>query len=197
MSKIQKFTTHQRSKIRHFAYYLVNGTLNFDILNNQLTTDYHTFLATNPQVFFRACCAYINHELRFNADWPDVKRLGGMIAQWIEPEKFAELVNIEEWELDVNIDQAGFKGAFQSFAHWISIEHSRNPFVENAYYSDLITDGATNVETCFAIWANVIEFKDGSAINYEYSLTRVQEYLKMYYGQGYEPQLEDWEWELH
>ncbi len=69
--------------------------------------------------------------------------------------------------------------------------------MDGVSYSDFINDGATNVETCFVIWAKVIEFKDGAVNNQEYAIGRVKEYLKMYYGNGYQAQLEDWEWELH
>lgn len=119
-----------------------------------------------------------------------------MVAQWIEPEKFKEL-KIEDWELAADTDNNNLRGVLQSFAHWFSIEQEATSFIENVTYSDYINDGTTNVETCFAIWANVIEFEHGTPINYPYAISRVKEYLKTYYIPGYKAQLENWELELY
>ncbi|MEO5891818.1 MAG: hypothetical protein ABIQ31_16340 [Ferruginibacter sp.] len=150
----------------------------------------------HPELFYKACCAFIDQECQHNPNWPPVKRLAVMIAYWIEPEKFNNLIDMDA-ETDCDIDKIGLKEAFLEFSYRFSIAQSKFPFIDSVTYTDFISDGANNVETCFAIWANVIEFENGSVINQDYAISRVKEYLKMYYRNGYQAQLEDWEWELH
>lgn len=195
MTNTQKLSIRQRSNIRLFAYYLVNGTLDFDLLNNQLSVEYHGYLKTHPELFFKACFAFINLECKYAPNWPHMDHLGGLISQWIEPERFSKYN--EPIETDCRANPKGLKEAFLAFSHRFSIGQADEPFIAGINYADFISDGATNVETCFAIWANVIEFENGVAVNQEYAISRVLEYLKMYYGNGYQAQLEDWEWELY
>jgi hypothetical protein len=196
MSNRTKLSIRQRSNIRFFVYYLVNGTLNFDLLHQYSSVVYHDYLKAHPELFYQACVAFINLECKDAPNWPDVTRLGSLIAEWIKT-GFSKAFEVTEQEDSCKADSIGFKKAFLSFSNQFATGQGSNPFIGGVGYSDFINDGATNVETCFAIWANVIEFENGEAVNQEHAISRVNEYLKMYYGNDYQAQLEEWEWELH
>ena len=87
-----QLSVRQRSNIRHFIYYLVNGTLDFELLNNTPGTGYHEYLKQNPEVFFTVCCVFINQECKNAPAWPEVKRLGRFVYQQIEPYDIANKI---------------------------------------------------------------------------------------------------------
>ena len=49
-----KLTQDQKSNIRHFIYYLVNGTLDYKLLNTALAGKYFTILRGRPDIFLNA-----------------------------------------------------------------------------------------------------------------------------------------------
>ena len=53
------------------------------------------------------------------------------------------------------------------------------------------------VEQCFAVWTNVVEFKDNKVDNSDHPRERVSQYIKSYYLAGFIDNLEEWECELH
>lgn len=186
-------TIRQRSNIRHFIFYLVNGTLDFELLNNCLSGNYNDHLKTHPELFYKTCCLFINQEIRLSPSWPQVNRLAEFICKEIEPEKQKDVTEFESWELDFQIRSSDLSGSFKAFSKWF-IE---SRVVERASYTNYIEDGASFVEQCFAIWANVIELEEGQAINFEHALGRVTEYIRSYYDPSYKDSLEDWECELY
>jgi hypothetical protein len=186
-------TIRQRSNIRHFIYYLVNGTLNFELLQNHLSVPYYNYLKTHPELFYKTCCVFINQQITLNPSWPQVKRLAEFICKEIDPTKNKEFEEFKGWELNFEIGALDIAGSFKSFTKWFI----GSTVVNEVSYSNYIEDGATFVEQCFAIWANVIKFEEERAVNYDYVLTRVEEYIKFNYGAIDETTLEDWEWELH
>ena len=188
-----KLSIRQKSNIRHFIYYLVNGTLDFDLLNVRLQKAYHEVLKSDSDLFYKACCVFINQETKYNSDWPDVKRIAQFIYKELDPNSSDDLVTLEPWETQFEILKISLSDDFKSFTRWF-IENS---VVDKIGYKDYIEDGASFVEQCFAIWANVIECKDGVPINSNRAKERVEEYIKSYYIPGYKDNLESWECELH
>ncbi|RYE54338.1 MAG: hypothetical protein EOP48_12540 [Sphingobacteriales bacterium] len=186
-------TIGQRSNIRHFIYYLVNGTLDFDRLNNHLSVNYHDYLKTHPELFYKTSCVFINQEVKLNPSWPEVNRLAEFICKEIAPEKHKGVKEFESWELDFQIRSSDLSGSFKAFSK-LFIESA---VIEGMGYTNYIEDGASFVEQCFAIWANVIEFEDGQAKNFEHATSRVTEYKKSYYDTSFKHSLEDWEFELY
>lgn len=83
-------------------------------------------------------------------------------------------------------------GCFKAFSKWF-IE---NGIVEGVRYSNYIEEGASFVEQCFAIWANVIDIEDGWVTNREHAKGRVAEYIKSYFDPSYMDDLQEWEVEL-
>jgi hypothetical protein len=172
---------------------LVNGTLDFELLNNRLSVNYHDHLKAHPELFYKTCCLFINHEEKLNPSWPQVNRLAEFNCKEIEPEKHKDVKEFESWELDFQIRSSDLSGSFKAFSKWF-IE---SVLVEGVSYTNYIEDGASFVEQCFAIWANVIEFEEGQAVNFEHAVSRVTEYIKSYYDPSYKDSLEDWECELY
>jgi hypothetical protein len=186
-------TIRQRSNIRHFIYYLVNGTLDFELLNNCLSVNYHDHLKTHPELFYKTCCVFINQEVKLNPSWPEVNRLAEFIYLETELERRKDVKEFESWELNFQIKSLDLSDSFKAFSKWF-IESG---VVEGVGYTNYIEDGASFVEQCFAIWANVIEFDEVQAINFEQATSRVTEYMKSYYDTSFKHCLEDWEFELH
>jgi hypothetical protein len=186
-------TIRQRSNIRHFIYYLVNGTLSFELLHNHLSVPYHDFLKTHPELFYKTCCVFINQQMMLDPSWPQVKRLAEFICKEVDPSKNKDLDEFKAWELNFEIGALDVAGSFKSFTKWFIA----STVVDEINYTNYIEDGATFVEQCFAIWANVIQFEKERAINYDHALSRVEEYIKFNNGVIKETNLKDWEWELH
>ena len=181
-------SVEQKSDIRHFIYYLVNGTLNFDFLHNKLNDEYHEILETSPDVFYKACCVYINQHC-VNKTLHDGARLGGFVFDTIKgTQQFA----FETWETDFEVRGNELNGAFKSFTLWFT--QFVTPSGETYY--DYIASMATFVEQCFAIWANVIVFEEGEVNNADYAIARVSSYINSYFTNT-EYDIQDWEWELY
>jgi hypothetical protein len=179
----------QKSNIRHFIYYLVNGTLNFDVLHNKLKGEYHEILKNDPGLFYKACCVFINQECRLNEDWPQTGRIAGFIYDTI---KGTEEFSFEAWETDLEIRDNDLNGAFKLFTKWFMHFESQGGGNYSAYIGEL----ATFVETCFSIWSNVVTFNDGKITNADLANARVGSYINSYFtGTPYD--IEDWEWELY
>jgi hypothetical protein len=83
--------------------------------------------------------------------------------------------------------------SFKRFTKWFLW----STVVAGISYTNYIEGGASFVEQCFAIWANVIAFKGGQAMNLEYATSRAAEYINSYYRPSYKHNLEDWECELY
>lgn len=183
----------QRSNIRHFIYYLVNGTLDYDLLNNFFNDHYHDYLRSHPDLFYKTSCVFINQEVRNNPFWPEVSRLAEFICKAADPKKGKDLPNFESWELNFQIDVLDLAGSFKAFTKW----YIESEVVEGFSYIDYVENGASFVEQCFAIWANVIAFKEEQAVNFDLAISRVIEYIKSYFDPNYKGNLELWELELH
>ncbi len=188
-----QLSVQQKTNIRHFIYYLVNGTLDFELLHTRLNGQYHEILKSNSEVFFKSCCVFINQETTLNLDWPQVKRIAQFICKSLVPQKAEDINDLEGWETNFNIEGNSLESEFKNFSKWF-IE---TPIVTDVSYISYIHDGASFVEQCFAIWANVIELKEDIVLNPEHGKARVIEYIKSYYLPGYKDNLEDWECELH
>lgn len=76
-----QLTARQKSNIRHFVYYLVNGTLDHQPLHNLILPTCRDYLKTRPDVFYKTCCVFINHEVMLEPSWPQVKRLAQFCLQ--------------------------------------------------------------------------------------------------------------------
>jgi len=179
----------QRINIRFFSYYLVNGTLNFKLLHEELNGEYHDILMARPDIFYKVCCVFINRECFLKQDWPDNERLGSFIYSEITGNKTFEF---ESWETVYEINDKGLNGAFKDFTQWF-INH-KAPGGED--YAQFIESLATFVEQSFVIWANVVEFENDVIINHEYVKSRVAKYIDGYIT-GNRDDLEDWECEFH
>lgn len=188
-----KLTIRQMSNIRHFIYYLVNGTLDFELLNSRLSVNYYDYLKTHPELFYKTCCVFINQEVKDSPSWPHVKRLAQFICKEIDPQNNQDLAKLEDWEFDFQIYTTDLAGSFKSLSKWFI----QSSIVDGVEYSNYIEAGASFVEQCFAIWANVIVFEEQNAVNYDHAINRVTEYIKSYFDPNYEDNLEEWEIELH
>ena len=182
----------QKSNIRHFVYYLVNGTLDFELIQKTFGDGYNDKLKSNAELFYKVACVYINQEIKLSPTWPDTKRLGKFICQLYADNIDTDDFN-EDWEKDFGTEKPNFSSDFKKFTKWF-IESNTVPSVT---YIDYIGDGASFVEQCFAIWANVVKIENNQVINNEYAIERVEQYIKSYYITDYIDNLEDWECELH
>ncbi len=181
----------QKSNIRHFAYYLVNGTLDFELIQRTFPGGYYDTLQSNPELFYKTTCVFINQEMKLSPSWPDTKKLGKFFCQ-LYLNNF-DTSDFEDWETDFKTEKPDFSSDFKNFAKWFINAQT----VTGITYSDYIGDGASFVEQCFAIWANVVVIDNNKVTNSKHAIERVEQYIKSYYVQGFTNNLEDWECELH
>jgi hypothetical protein len=184
-------SVRQKSNIRHFIYYLVNGTLDFELIQKTFDESYYNKLKLNPYLFYKTSCVYINQEIKLNPTWPDTQKLGKFICELYKSS--INKIDFEDWETNFDIYQNDFSTDFKNFTKWFI----GSKIVSNVTYSDYIGDGASFVEQCFAIWANVVKIENNRVTNNEHAIERVEQYIKSYYVPGYTDNLEEWECELH
>jgi len=64
----------------------------------------------------------------------------------------------------------GASGAIRRFAGWVARGSVGHPALEGINYWEEMRDSPSQMETCFAIFANVLEFDDlGEPINEKYA----------------------------
>lgn len=94
----------------------------------------------------------------------------------------------------------GASGAIRRFAGWVARGSVGHPMLEGVSYWDELRDSPSQMETCFAIFVNVLELgDDGEPVNEKYAGRRPAAWLYRYCtGQlpPGEPELEAWECEL-
>jgi hypothetical protein len=95
----------------------------------------------------------------------------------------------------------GASGAIRRFAGWVARGSVGHPMLDGINYWDELRDSPSEMETCFAIFANVLEFDDaGNPINEKYAERRAAtEFFRYCTGEfpAGEPALEPWEVELY
>jgi hypothetical protein len=179
-----------KADIRFFTYYLVNGTLHFDLLNNQLHINHIEYLEQNSKLFFESYCVFINHRLRTPDINPMNKRVAEYICKTIDPDNFRHLDNFENWEIDFAFEGNDFPNCFKDFAYRISFDKIPLLTATENLFKNSISYGATFWETVFVIWANNLEIENNKVINQEFAIERAtQWYLDC-------EKVEDWEIEL-
>jgi len=191
MQHQKTLSNQQKTNIRHFIYYLVNGTLDFSLINDRIKDPYYEVLGSNPSLFFKVCCVFINQEVAIKNDWPQVNRLAEFLCKELDPVHNSDLIDLESWELDFQIKSDDLSGEFKSFTKWF-IE---TEIVNEVGFKDYIEEGPSLVEQCYAIWSNVIIFEEGRCSNADYTRSRVSIYIRGYY-LGHEDGLEEWECNL-
>jgi hypothetical protein len=186
-----RLSTTQKTNIRHFIYYLVNGTLNFEQIELTFEGKYFEVLKKNPDYFYKTACVFINQEVKLNPSWPDTQKLGQFISHLYNNDLKTE--QFEEWELDFTYNKLDFSSDFKRFTKWF-IEKM---VTEDHSYHNYIANGASHVEQCFAIWANVVVVNNNQVTNFYYAIGRVEQYIHSYYIKDFKSDLEEWECELH
>jgi hypothetical protein len=185
-----RLDTKTKADIRFFTYYFVNGTLDFDLLNNKLTTYHIDYLKQNPRLFFESFCVFINHKTRTPDLDPMNKRVAEYICKTIEPENFQQYDNFENWEIDFDFNGNDFANCFKDFAHRLSFDEIVILSLTENHFKKSITYGATFWETAFVIWTNNLEIENGIVTNQEYAIDRACKWFE-------NPEIfEDWEVEL-
>ena len=179
-----------KADIRFFTYYLVNGTLNFDLLHNKLKTNHIDFMSQNPKLFFESFCVFANHRERTPDINPMNKRVAEYICKSIEPNNFRHFDNFEKWEMNFDFSGNDFINCLKDFAYRVSFDKIDNGNLIDNLFKRSITYGATFWETVFVIWANNLEFESDKIRNQEYSIGRAAQW---YLGKE---EVEDWEIEL-
>jgi len=53
-----KLSIRQKSNIRHFVYYLVNGTLDFELIQRTFGDSYYEKLQLNSDLFYKTTYLY-------------------------------------------------------------------------------------------------------------------------------------------
>jgi hypothetical protein len=95
----------------------------------------------------------------------------------------------------------GASGAIHRFAGWVARGSVGHPMLDGIDYWSELKDSPSQMETCFAIFANVLELDDqGEPINEKYAERRAATYLYRYCTGGLpsgEADLEPWECELY
>lgn len=95
----------------------------------------------------------------------------------------------------------GTSGAMRRFAGWVARGSVGHPMLDGINYWDELKDSPSQMEICFAIFANVLELDEhGDPINEKYAERRAATYLYRYCT-GHlppgEPDLEPWECDLY
>ncbi|MFJ2033557.1 hypothetical protein [Streptosporangium sp. NPDC087985] len=95
----------------------------------------------------------------------------------------------------------GASGAIRRFAGWVARGSVGHPMLEGINYWGELKDSPSQMETCFAIFANVLELDEhGEPINEKYAERRAATFLYQYCTGTLppgEPDLEFWEVELY
>jgi hypothetical protein len=180
-----------KSDIRFFIYYLVNGTLDFDLLNNELKTNYIEYIEAHPELFFHTCCVFINHQKRTPSNEPMSRRCAEYICKTIEPDNFSQFDNFEPWEINFDFNSNDFYDCFKDFSYRIAFEKIEKLESNKPYYKDLFSWGASYLEKAYSIWANNLEIENLVVLNQEYAIDRAVLFFL-----NREEELEEWEREL-
>jgi hypothetical protein len=95
----------------------------------------------------------------------------------------------------------GASGAIRRFAGWVARGSVGHPMLEGINYWDELRDSPSQMETCFAVFVNVLELDDsGRPVNEKHAEKRAATWIYQYCtgklppGQ---PELEPWETELY
>ena len=95
----------------------------------------------------------------------------------------------------------GASGALRRFAGWVARGSVGHPLLDDIDYWDDLRDSPSQMETLFAIFANVLELDDhGDPVNEKYAERRAAVWLYQYCTgspPANEPPLQHWEVELH
>ena len=95
----------------------------------------------------------------------------------------------------------GASGAFRRFAGWVARGTVGHPMLEGVNYWDELKDSPSQMEICFAIFANVLELDDaGRPINEKHAEQRAATWLYKYCTGHLPPgqaDLEPWETALY
>src|SRR5712664_2630836 len=95
----------------------------------------------------------------------------------------------------------GTSGAIRRFAGWVARGSAGHPMLDGINYWDELKDSPTQMETCFAIFANVLELDEhGDPINEKYAERRAATFLYQYCTGDLPPgefALQPWECELY
>jgi hypothetical protein len=95
----------------------------------------------------------------------------------------------------------GASGAIRRFAGWVARGSVGHPLLEGIDYWPELADSPSQMEICFAIFANVLELDaDGNPTNEKYAERRAALWLYQYCTGSTPPgekQLEGWEVELY
>ncbi|WP_045876663.1 hypothetical protein [Pseudofrankia sp. DC12] len=95
----------------------------------------------------------------------------------------------------------GASGAVRRFAGWVARGSVGHPLMDGIDYWTELAESASQMETCFAIFMNVLELDDqGEPINEKYAERRAAVFLYQYCTGELppgEPELEGWEVELY
>ncbi|MBB2947354.1 hypothetical protein FB565_007122 [Actinoplanes lutulentus] len=94
----------------------------------------------------------------------------------------------------------GASGAIRRFAGWVARGSVGHPLLDGINYWDELKDSPSQMETCFAIFVNVLELDDdGMPLNEKYAERRAATWLHQYCTGELPPgeaELEPWECEL-
>ncbi len=185
-----KLKEKDKEEIRLFIYYLLNGTLDFDLLNNKLKRNYADYFEIHPELFFQACCIFINQKNIASTINPMNRRVAEYICKTIEPEKFRDFKEFDVTELDFNYEGNSLSSCFKGFAHKVSFDEIEILKTQGNQYKYLFAYGASFSETLFTIWLNNIELNNNLVINQEYAINRAAMWF-------YKKELlEEWEIEI-
>ncbi|WP_068160339.1 DUF7677 family protein [Rhodococcus phenolicus] len=95
----------------------------------------------------------------------------------------------------------GASGALRRFSGWVARGSVGHPLLDGIDYWDDLRESASQMETLFAIFCNVLELDDeGEPVNEKYAERRAALWIYRYctgkWPEG-EPELESWEVELY
>jgi hypothetical protein len=75
----------------------------------------------------------------------------------------------------------GASGAIRCFAGWVAQRSAGHPMLEGIDYWETVRESPSQMETCFAIFANVLELDDhGEPVNEKYAERRAATWLYLY-----------------
>jgi hypothetical protein len=96
---------------------------------------------------------------------------------------------------------SGGSGAIRRFAGWVARGSVGYPMLEGINYWDELRDSPSQMETCFAIFVNVLELDDrGEPVNEKYAQARAATWIYQYWTDQLppgQPKLEPWEVQLY
>jgi hypothetical protein len=96
---------------------------------------------------------------------------------------------------------AGASGAIRRFAGWVARGSVGHPLLEGVDYWPELRDSPSQMETCFAIFVNVLRLdENGDPTNEKYAERRAAAWLYLYCTGDMpsgEPDFEDWETALY